>query len=355
MWTDIKQTYSLHLVKRAAEETGFPTQKPEALLSRVLTAATDPGDLVADFFCGSGTTLAVAEKLGRRWIGCDLGRWAIHVTRKRLLDIENCKPFTLLNLGKYERQHWQGVEFGDRGGDRDPASVYREYLAFILKLYGATPIPGMDALHGRKGRALAHIGSVDAPVTIADIEEALRECATAKQKELHVLAWEWEMGLQSGSEPRSGSLIHGIARGLGIRLRLLQIPREVMEQQAVDKGDVQFFELAYLDADVEPEGKRERRLRLKGFVVPNPDSVPESVRGKITRWSDWIDYWAVDWNFQNDTFKQAFVAYRTRKERKLELVSDLHTYEKPGRYRVLAKVVDIFGNDTSRAWDIEVP
>jgi hypothetical protein len=68
---------------------------------------------VADLFLGSGTTCAVAEKLGRRWIGCDLGRFAIHTTRKRLLDIPDCKPFEILNLGKYERKYWQGVNFGD--------------------------------------------------------------------------------------------------------------------------------------------------------------------------------------------------------------------------------------------------
>ena len=338
------------------ENCRYPTQKPAALVSRILEAASRPGDLVADFFCGSGTTCIAAERLGRRWIGVDLGRWGVHVTRKRLLDIENCKPFTLLNLGKYERQHWQGVTFG-RGGRKDePTRAYYEYLAFILKLYGAAPIPRMDFLHGRKGRAFVHVGPVDAPVTISDVEGAINECARAQQKELHVLAWEWEMGLQSGTELQSGSLIQQIAKRLGVKLRLHQIPREVMEQQAADKGDIQFFELAYLEAKIVAGARpRERRVSLTDFVVPNPDSVPEDVRDKITKWTDWIDYWAVDWDFQHDSFMQGFVAYRTRKERKLDLVSDPHIYAELGRYRVLVKVVDIFGNDTSRAWDIEVP
>ena len=164
------------------------------------------------------------------------------------------------------------------------------------------------------------------------------------------------MGLQSGTELQSGSLIHRIAKGRGVKLRLLQIPREVMEQQAADKGDVQFFELAYLEAKIEAGTRaRERRVSLTDFVVPNSDSVPEDVRNKITKWSDWIDYWAVDWDFRHDSFMQGFVAYRTRKERKLDLASDPHSYKDAGRYRVLVKVVDIFGNDTSRAWDIEVP
>ena len=74
-------------------------------MERAILASSNTGDLVADFFCGSGTALAVAEKLGRRWIGCDLGRWGVHVTRKRLLEVENCRPFEVLNLGKYERQY----------------------------------------------------------------------------------------------------------------------------------------------------------------------------------------------------------------------------------------------------------
>jgi len=75
----------------SAERLDFDTQKPEALLKRIILASSNPGDIVADFFCGSGTTLAVAEKLGRRWIGCDLSKFAIQVTRKRLLDIHNSK------------------------------------------------------------------------------------------------------------------------------------------------------------------------------------------------------------------------------------------------------------------------
>ena len=82
--------------------------------------------------------------------------------------------------------------------------------------------------------------------------------------------------------------------------------------------------------------------------------MPEEVRSKIKKWSDYIDYWAVDWDFQSDTFMQGWVAYRTRKERRLPLFSDPHAYEKPGKYRILVKVIDIFGNDTSQAFEVEV-
>ena len=339
LWTDI------FMLKGGTEAVDYATQKPEGLLDRILSMASKPGGLVADFFCGSGTTLAVAEKQGRRWIGCDLGRYAIHKTRKRLLEIEGCKPFEVLNLGKYERQFWQGVTFGTNGKNITEKAIY-EYLAFILRLYGAQPVSGMAHLHGKKGRAMVHIGAVDAPVTIDEINGALSECAQVKQTELHVLGWEWEMGLYD--------LMVDEAKKQGMKLLLLNIPREVMEQQAVEKGDIRFFELAYLEVDLKKSKKLTVSVKLKDFVIPNTDLVPEEIRSKVKKWSDYIDYWAVDWNFQNDTFMQGWVTYRTPKDRSLPLESDNHAYEKAGRYRVLVKVVDIFGNDTTQAFDVEV-
>ena len=347
VWSDIQQAYAdprAYKIGTTSELTGYATQKPERLVQRIVEMSSDPGDLVADFFCGSGTTLAVAEKLGRRWIGCDLGRWGVHTTRKRLLGIENCKPFEVLNLGKYERQYWQGASFSGSGAARITETALYEYLAFILKLYGARPVAGLAHLHGQKNRALVHIGAVDAPVTIGDVDAAVDECVKLKQKELHVLGWEWEMGLND--------LMANAARAKGVKLLSLQIPREVMEQQAVDQGDVRFFELAYLKATVEAPRKLTARVKLDDFVIPNPELIPADVRSNVTKWSDYIDYWAVDWNFQHDTFMQGWVSYRTRRERSLALASDPHTYPKAGKYRALVKVIDIFGNDTSQLIDV---
>jgi hypothetical protein len=198
---------------------------------------------------------------------------------------------------------------------------------------------------------------VDAPVTINEVSEAIAECAALRQKELHVLGWEWEMGMHD-------PLVQAAMREHGIRLRLLNIPREVMEKRAVETGDIRFFDMAYLEADVVPvtpsprpslpEGAREiaggRRVKvvLRNFVIPDTDLIPDAVRAKITKWSDYIDYWAVDWDFRHDTFMNQWQAYRTRQNRKLALESDPHEYPDAGRYHVLIKVVDIFGNDTSR-------
>ena len=326
------------------ESCGYPTQKPEALLERIIKASSNEGDIVADFFCGSGTAAAVAEKLGRRWITSDLGRWAVHTTRKRMLGIENCKPFDVLNLGKYERQYWQGITFGDDKNITEQ-TLY-QYLAFILKLYGAQPLPGMAHLHGKKGKALVHIGAVDAPVTINQVNQAVEECIQIQQQSLHVLGWEWEMGLND--------LVIGAAKSKGVKLSLFNIPREVMEQQATDKGDVRFFELAYLKAKIKQSKKRTVQIELEDFVMADAENLPEEARCKVKEWSDYIDYWAVDWDFQGDTFMQGWVAYRTRKERALPLVSDEHAYARAGTYRALVKVIDIFGNDTSQMLTIKV-
>jgi adenine-specific DNA-methyltransferase len=340
LWLDINTVQP-----QAAERLGYDTQKPEMLLDRIINLSSDRGDLVADFFCGSGTTAAVAEKLERRWIACDLGRFGIHTTRKRLLGINGCKAFDILNLGRYERQYWQGVTFGRKGKPVTEQSLY-EYLAFILKLYAAQPVSGLMQLHGKRGKAMVHIGAVDSPVTIDEINSAIDECVKLKQPELHVLGWEWEMGLYD--------LMVAEAKKKGVKLLLLQIPREVMEQQAVDKGDIQFFELAYLEVDIKTLKKLTATVTLKDFVISNTELIPDEVRTKVKKWSDYIDYWAVDWNFQNDTFMQGWVAFRTRQDRTLALTSDRHTYEKAGRYRILVKVIDIFGNDTSQAFDLDV-
>jgi len=340
-----------------AEWVHYDTQKPIDLIERVLAVASKPGDLVLDCFAGSGSTLVAAERNDRRWIGCDLGRFAIHTTRKRLLDIRNCHPFEILNLGQYERKYWQGVSFGDEKPAEPDQQAVAAYVRFILDLYHAQPVAGAH-VHGKKGAALVHVGAVDAPVTIREVNEAVAEVAALGQKELHVLGWEWEMGLHD-------PLAQQVQRSHGVKLRLLNIPREVMERQAVDRGDVRFFDLAHLEAEIVPDDApsprpslrgrgRKIKVRLANFVIPDTELIPDEVRAKIAKWSDYIDYWAVDWDFRNDTFMNQWQAYRTRANRKLAMESDAHEYAEPGRYQVFIKVVDIFGNDTSRllAWEV---
>ncbi len=258
---------------------------------------------------------------------------------------------------KAYREYWQGVSFGDEKPAEPDAAAVAAYIRFILDLYHAQPLVGVH-LHGCKGPALVHVGAVDAPVTIRQVNEAVAETATLDRKELHVLGWEWEMGLHD-------PLAQQVMREHGIKLRLLNIPREVMERRAVEAGDIRFFDLAHLEAEIVPVGApasrpaaggkaRKIQVRLRNFVIPDTDLIPDEVRARISKWSDYIDYWAVDWDFRHDTFMNQWQAYRTRQHRKLALESDAHEYPEPGHYQVLVKVVDIFGkvdifgNDTSK-------
>lgn len=167
LWDDIPPINS-----QSKERVDYPTQKPEALIERILRTSSEPGDLVVDCVCGSGTTAVVAENLGRRWITSDLGRFAIHTTRKRLLSLADLQPFVVQNLGKYERQLWQVSEFGETAEART-----RAYRAFILDVYKARAIEGYLWLHGVKQGRLVHVGTVDAPVTIGDVRQIASEFA----------------------------------------------------------------------------------------------------------------------------------------------------------------------------------
>ena len=344
VWADIQP-----VVSWAAEKIGYDTQKPEALLERIIKSSSDPGSIVLDCFAGSGTTPAVAEKLGRRWVAVDIGRFAVHTTRKRLLDIPQCAPFVVANLGRYERQVWQRDTTGEQ---------VQPYLDFVVALYGGTPLAGFRHVHGTVGSAAIHVGAVDSPVTLAEIKEALDEAAAAGHPRLDVLGWEFELGLND--------LVQDEARFRGISLQVRRIPREVMDPRVIAAGEVVFHELAHLAVETRVK-KRSVTVELTDFLLPNPELVPPSIRDKITSWSDYVDYWAVDFDFgtagtgagtaadrAGDTFHNQWQSYRTRADRRLELAAD-HDYDGPGTRRIQVKVVDVFGNDTTSEVEVRVP
>jgi adenine-specific DNA-methyltransferase len=331
LWDDISPLQS-----QARERTGYATQKPEALVERIIRASSNPGDLVADFFVGSGTTAAVAEKMDRRWIACDLGRFAIHTTRKRLLNIPDCAPFDIKNLGTYERQRWQ-VETGN--------GALRAYLDTILAFYRADPVEGFSHLHGRKAGRMVHVGATDAPVTIDETEDVMDEMADNGIESCDILGWEWEMGLHDTITER--------ARRRGLDVRPRQIPREVMERQVTEADAVRFFELAHVDLDVRRQG-HEARVVLKDFAIPSEELIPPKVRERIESWADLIDYWSVDFDYSDEVFHNQWQAYRTRETPALLTQSDWHEYPEAGRYAIVVKIIDIFGNDTTKLAEVRI-
>ena len=163
-------------------------------------------------------------------------------------------------------------------------------------------------------------------------------------KELHVLGWEWEMGLNDA--------IQEVAKQMGVRLKLRIIPMDALDPQVSGKGDVKFFELAFFKTEIESKGLK-AKVKLEDFVIPHTDLITPDVKASIKKWSDWVDYLAVDFDFQNDTFNNGWTSYRTKQERKLTLNAS-HDYTRAGTYKVFVKIIDIFGIDTSQVYEIKV-
>ncbi len=326
IWSDIDPLNS-----QAIEDTTYDTQKPEALLERIISASSNPGDLVANFFCGSGTTMAVAEKLGRKWIGCDLGRFAIHTSRKRLIGVQRelkkaTKPyraFEILNLGKYERQYFVGIDPTLPEDQRRALSRRKEgeYLALILSAFRAERIEQSPPFHGRRANALVLVGPVDAPLTRGAILEAVHAAKRMGVVSIDCLGFEFEMGL----------IPHMVeeARQSGVRLALRYIPKDVFDKRAVEKGQVVFYDVAYLEAQAKTKGL-EVTVRLADFGVSYRQGDADALAGemkfggsKVTvdagqvvkltkdkkgvvkrevltkKWTDWIDYWSVDFDYHS--------------------------------------------------------
>lgn len=329
------------------QNTGFQTQKPEALLERIVIGSSKRNDLIADFFCGSGTTGAVAERLGRRWIMADLGRFAIHTSRKRLIDIQRelhasstpYRAFDVYNLGRYERQWWQKERL--KGADEDHRRV-------VLEFYKAEPLTNSPSplLHGRKGPALCYVDGIDSIFTRGEVTAVARAAKEAGATEITCLAWEFEMDLRL----TCGAL----EKEHGLQVKLIQIPREIMEKNR--KEPPPFLEVATLTA--EPvysvvDSKNCVDIKLTNFI-PSLAEVPtkeiEALQERaIKSGFDFIDFWAVDFDFRDGSpFNHHWQDYRTRKDRSLKTVSDQHyTYAIKGRHTACVKVVDIFGCDTS--------
>jgi len=407
----------------ANERVDYPTQKPEPLLARIIESSSNEGDLVADFFCGSGTTAAVAEKLGRKWIVGDLGKFAIHTTRKRLIGVQrelkaegkNYRAFEILNLGKYERQHYIGVNPNLREAEQQKQLAEKEaaFVDLILRAYRAEKTDGFNTFNGKKGGRLVAVGPVNLPVTRLFVEEVILECRQKHITRVDILGFEFEMGLFPN--------VLDEARAKGIDIAPKYIPAEVFDKRAVEKNQVVFHDVAAIEvtphvkknsvaveltdfsvfysqdsiaaAEATLKDKASKIVVEKGQIV----KVSKDAKGIVKRevltknWTDWIDYWAVDFNFESkreivrvprDTMKQVqmpgmeqpeqldlpkyeevwtgdyifeneWQSFRTKKDRSLELTSVSHECP-PGRRKLAVKVVDIFGTDTMSIVEITV-
>ncbi len=402
-WTDI---IGFQTVNNTGEYLDYPTQKPEALIERIIKASSNEGDLVADFFCGSGTTLSVAEKLGRKWIGSDLGKFAIHTARKRMIGVQrqlrkedkNFRAFEILNLGKYERQHYIGVNtnLNNEDQERQLARKEKDFISLVLSAYKAEEIDGFKTFYGKKNSRLVAIGPINLPLSRLFVEEIIKECQEKQLTKVDILAFEFEMGLFPNIQEE--------AKDKGIDLGLKYIPRDVFDKRAIEKNQVVFNDVSYIE--VKPiVKKRTLSIELADFsVFYNQDSLKEveenlKAGGKklliengqiikvskdkdgilerevlTKKWTDWIDYWAIDFNFESKkeiirikgkdgetqdfwtgdyVFENEWQTFRTKKDRSLELTSTPREIDS-GKRKIAIKVVDIFGNDTMKVIEVTI-
>jgi adenine-specific DNA-methyltransferase len=329
LWTDISPINS-----QAQERVAYPTQKPEVLMERILKSSSSEGDLVADFFCGSGTTAAVAEKLGRKWIATDLGKFGIHTTRKRLIQVQrelkkDGKPFRafeVLNLGRYERQVYLNVSSRLSAKKKADALAKKErdFRELILKAYRAEPLPEAGFFHGKNGSRLVVVGPINLPVGRLFVEEVITECRKRGATRVDLLAFEFEMGLFPA--------VLEEAKQKGIDLTPKTIPPEVFDRRAVEKGQVRFHDVAYVEATprYDKKDKLTVTVDLSDFSVYYSQGIADAIaadlregksevvceqgklikvsknkEGVITRdvltkqWTDWVDYWAVDFDYES--------------------------------------------------------
>ncbi len=269
-WDDIP------LLNKQRENVGYPTQKTEKLLERIVLASSSPGDLVADFFCGSGTTAVVAERNGRKWIATDLGKFGIHTTRKRLIGVQrelkaaekDFRAFEVLNLGRYERQAYLNIGGRLTAEQREVALAQkeREFRDLILRAYKASPL-GADGtaqdgfFHGARNGRLAVIGPINLPVGRLFVEEVITECRKRGASRVDILAFEFEMGLFPA--------VLEEARSKGIDLGPKYIPAEVFDKRAVDKGQVVFHDISFVEATprYDKKNKLSVSIELTDFSV----------------------------------------------------------------------------------------
>lgn len=402
IWTDLNKIHN-----QSSEQLSYPTQKPEALLERIIKASSNEGDLVGDFFSGSGTTAAVAEKLGRKWITSDLGKFAIHTTRKRMIGVQrelknsgkNYRAFEILNLGKYERQHYIGINPNLREEQKQSqlAKKEKDFISLILSAYKAEAFDGFKTFHGKKNSRLVSIGPINLPVSRLFVDAVIKESIEKKITKVDILAFEFEMGLFPNIQEE--------AKRKGIDLALRYIPRDVFDKRAIEKNQVVFHDVSYIE--VKPIVKNgsiaieltdfsvfynqdslkevEENLKAGGkkLIVENGQiiKVAKDKDGIVTKevltkkWTDWIDYWAVDFNFEskkeiirikNDkssefeevwsgdyVFENEWQDFRTKKKRELELTTP-PVEVGGGKRKIAVKVVDIFGNDTMKILELKI-
>ncbi len=357
LWTDIPPINS-----QAKEDTGFETQKPEALLHRIIAMASNPGDLIGDFFSGSGTTAVVAEKLGRRWVISDLGKVGIQVARTRLVNA-NASPFVLENIGNYQRE----LIYKEGG---NIALMQR----IVMKLFGAEPHPAhtdLGVMHGGGKKTLVYVGYPDRPLTAkktAELVKIARSLDGEGYDKLVLLAWDYEYNYDEGIEVRR--------KGFGVQVEPRLIPPSIYEYLRKSKNEddliekfakkIQFGAKPYLKIatpKVTDRGGGEHNIAvsIERYVLSEIPVEDEEDRIELQKLSAGdgfavlIDYWAVDWDYDGKTFRSRWQDFRSGDKEGRPITTRANTtLNESRRFDIAVRVVDVFGNDATATTSVDL-
>lgn len=343
--------WDAEIIGKITRSTDYGTEKPEKIIELIVQSSCPPEGLVADFFCGSGTTAAVAEKLGRRWIACDLGKPACMVTRKRLLDLKS-KPFLCMNIGDYQIEQMRS-HFGKKYRIGDLSEI-------VLGLFGANPLP-YDVNPNRnlgkipKSKTLIYCDSPNKITGLKTLKKAveLRDGLMGGWKKVAVLGWNFDsqisQHIQNLNDPD---------------LEVLVIPPDLLDRlkkkgAKLKPTEVRFSTLQYLQ--IAPQRKiskdsEELKVNLQNYVLLSPEALhlDDAERKKIQQIANkdpisLIEYWGIDPNYDGITFRPVWHSYRGRDQitnggrYSINPHAILELPKRSGSRQICVRAVDIFG------------
>lgn len=345
VWIDLKSLQS-------AENIGYATQKPAKLLERIIKASSNGGDLVCDFFGGSGTTAAVAERLGRRWITTDIGKPATLVMRKRFID-QGVKPFLYQAIGDYQKEAFQNNKQYKRIGDLSQ---------IIMQLYGAIPFT-QEQLNDRNwgyiknGRTLVLVDSpnkVTGAATIRRAYEAKKNLLGGGWNKAVVLAWNFAFDISAAIQQYKEDV------------EVLVIPPDLLDKlskkgydKLIREGSVRFSSYQYLlvkPIQTEPHyGEQDKlTIELDNYVLLSPDNIPldDKDKAKLQQVLEkdplaLIEYWSIDPDYDGITFRSQWQDYRENTDNDSDPLHCIYTATlitpRKAERTVCVKAVDVFG------------
>lgn len=340
------------VMKNAKENVDYTTQKPEKLLERIIKASSNEGDLVCDFFGGSGTTAAVAERLGRRWITTDIGKPSNLVMRKRFIDM-NAKPFLYQAIGDYNKEAFATNKHFSRVGD---------LCEVVLKLYGALPFE-RERLDDRRwgyikgGKTLVFVDSPNkftSKNTLKKAFEAKNNLLGGGWSKCVVLSWNYHFDISEGLELYKDSV------------EVLSIPPDLLDRlrrnglgKLIDSGSIRFISLQYLtlkNIELKSWDKEEDELKVElgNYILHSPDAIPLDEKDKQTLEEimskdplSLIEYWSIDPDYDGETFRSIWQDYRQNTENDGDALHCVYSatlrVSKKAERTVCVKAVDVFG------------